>query len=178
MIRYRRLYEGDNPDLGDYAYSSIPQVKKYDIVRCAGYEWYIINIEGDNITLLAKNNNFFYDEVFSYTGSNEYKTSYVRDCLKGFIPVLDRCDVHPIPTRLNDVNCTDEVWVLSLDEVKKLPVNIRKFSRGYWLRTPSYNSDSDVAYVYKDGDFTSSGMTIRMPHSIRPAMKVRVEDLD
>lgn len=165
MIRYRRLYESENSD-----------INLYDIVRCAGYEWYVIDIEDDIVTLLAKNDVFGLC-VFSYDNSKIYKDSEVRKYLKdSVLPKLQ--SANPVPTRLNDVGVADKVWLLSTRDARDLPLKIREFENCWWLRSPGW-TDSRVVYVNNDGGIYVFGHNIDLDNrAVRPAMKVRIEDLD
>lgn len=164
MIRYRRLYESKGSD-----------IKLYDVVNCAGYDWHVIDIDGDIVTLLAKDNDFgksIFDEE-----SNDYETSEIRKYINNIVlPKLQ--NANPIPTKLRDVKVTDKVWLLSTDEAEELPTNIRKFPRWWWLRSPGYYRYS-AAYVYIDASVNSSGCNIDNDSGcVRPAMRVRTEDLE
>lgn len=164
MIRYRRLYESENSD-----------IKLYDVVRCAGYEWYVIDIEGDIVTLLAKNRDFGscrFDKK-----SIDYETSEIRKYLNSnILPKLR--NVNPIPTDLPDEECMDKVWLLSKREADILPKKIRRFVGWWWLR--SYGRLSNFAAgVFNDGDIDSEGSIVTYdPGSVRPAMRVHIDDLE
>ena len=172
MIRYRRLYEDEEFIPPIY----IPEdVKIYDVVRCAGYEWYVINKQGDIVTLLAKNADFGkceFDQKSSY-----YKTSEIRDFL-GYSTLPRVKSANPIPTRLIDVGVTDKVWLLSVDEAEDLPEEIREFHTWYWLRSRGYD-DSRAANVDLDGGVNDFGNYVYNGlDAVRPAMRVHIEDLD
>lgn len=168
MIRYRRLYESENSG-----------IKLYDTVRCAGYDWYVIGIEDDVVTLLLKYCDLS-DCKFD-PASNDYKTSEIRKHLRyKVLPELQ--SANPIPTRLNDVGCTDKVWLLSVDEAKKLPQEIRNFDDWWWwLRSPGWSdrngSECNAANVH--GDVVDTfGSNVNYRNFVRPVMKVRTEDLN
>ena len=165
MIRYRRLYESENSD-----------IKLYDVVSCADWEWYVIDIDGDIVTLLAKDADF--GEHNFDNESNSYESSKIREYLKKeILPYLDIAN--PIPTRLDDVEVTDKVWLLSVKEAEKLPLKIREFDDDwYWLRSPGDYSYI-AATVYDDGSVDSYGGHVNNDSGgVRPAMRVHIEDLD
>ena len=167
MIRYRRLYESENSD-----------IKLYDVVRCAGYEWYVIDKQGDVVILLAKDADF--GECMFDEESNDYKNSEIREYLKNRVfPELQ--SANPIPARLSDVGVTDKVWLLSVNEAKKLPLHVKKFGHFkwiWWLRSPGRYSN-DTAYVDSVGSVHTGGNFVdRASVCVRPAMQVRVEDLE
>lgn len=165
MIRYRRLYESENSD-----------IKLYDVVRCAGYEWYVIDKQGDVVTLLAKDDVFGLC-VFSYDNSKIYKDSEVRKYLKNSVlPKLQKAN--PISTRLNDVEVADKIWLLSTGDARELPLEIREFDNSWWLRSPGW-AESRVVYVNNDGGIYPFGRNVASDNrAMRPAMRVHVEDLD
>lgn len=164
MIRYRQLYESENSD-----------IKRYSVVRCAGYEWFVIGIDGDIVTLLAKDADF--EIAMSNKRLIDYKTCEVRDYLvSDILPKLG--SVNPIPVRLDDVGCVDKVWLLSIDDAKKLPKKVRRFNRWWWLRSLNHNSNFP-AIVAPGGDIcTYDDMCLTVNAAVRPAMRVRIEDLD
>lgn len=170
MIRYRWLYESENSD-----------IKLYDTVKCAGYEWFVIKIEGDIASLLAKDDDFGksrFEKKKPHCSSteNDYESSEIRNYLNNSVlPKLQ--NANPIPTRLDDVGCTDKVWLLSFDEARRLPKKIRQFPRWYWLRSPG--SYIDIASLVDNvGNVDWDGGSVSSSGSVRPAMRVRVEDLD
>lgn len=163
MIRYRRLYESEESN-----------IQLYDIVSCAGFDWYIIDMNGDNVTLLAKNDDFgrsMFDKV-----SNNYWSSEISEYI--YSDVLPKLrNVNPIPVRLTDVGVTDRVWLLSVYEASNLPREIRQFPNRWWLRSRGYAYYA--ADVNRDGEVNSFGHSVDNIHStVRPAMRVRIEDLD
>ena len=166
MIRYRRLYESENSD-----------IQLYDTVKCAGHEWYVIDIEDDIVTLLDKYADYIIGKRRFDGKSNDYKTSKIRELLKNrVLPKLQ--SANPIPTRLNDVGVTDKIWLLSVDEARDLPLKIRKCDYSWWLRSPGFRSN-DAAYVSSGGGVDARGSFINADSdSVRPAMRVRIEDLD
>ena len=163
MIRYRHLYESEGSD-----------IKLYDVVNCAGYEWYVIDIEDDVVTLLAKNADF--GKCAFDRESNKYRTSEIREYLD--IRVLPKVSsANPIPTRLSDIEVTDKVWLLSIDEAEDLPKNIRKVDDWWWLRSPGSRS-RDAAYVSKGGSIDAYGYFVYGGSGcVRPAMRVRIDEL-
>lgn len=150
-------------------------MKLYDIVSCGGYEWYIINIKGNEVTLLAKDNFFGYSEFSS--GSNEYRTSKIRRYLMNVSEDLGKKGAPPLLTNLADVNCADRVFLLSTNEVEKLPKEIREFSNWWWLRSPGDCSDY-AASVISDGSVNPDGNYVNFTSgSVRPAIRVPAEIL-
>ena len=86
MIRYRRLYESENSD-----------IQLYDTVKCAGHEWYVIDIEDDIVTLLDKYADYIIGKRRFDGKSNDYKTSKIRELLKNRVPRLMESETTPTP---------------------------------------------------------------------------------
>lgn len=153
-------------------------IKLYDVVDYAGHEWYVIGLNGNEVTLLVKDK-VFRGRIFD-KDSNDYKTSVVRDYINSdILPKLLGKGANPIPTNLPDVGCTDKVWLLSLEEAKNLPVEIRKFPSRWWLRSQG-RYDYCAAFVNDRGDkgVRILGSVIDYDrYAVRPAMRVKLEDL-
>ena len=150
-------------------------MKLYDTVKCAGFSWYVIDIKGNEVTLLAKDNFFGYSEFSS--GSNDYRTSEIRRYLVNVSEDLGKKGAPPLLTNLADANCTDQVFLLSIEEVNKLPIKIRKFSKWWWLRSLGIFSNS-TAFVLHDGSVNTFGDNVHNNSgSVRPAIRVPAEIL-
>jgi hypothetical protein len=154
---------------------SLKKLSLYDTVSYAGYEWYVIGIDNNTATLLAKNSDFGMS-VFD-NKPNDYIASKIREYLNTkILSDLFSNGTNLIPTKLNDVGSIDKIWLLSVDEVEKLPINIKRFSHWYWLRS----SDGDSSYaasVYHNGDFYAIGLCVpSVSGSVRPVVKVHISN--
>lgn len=107
-----------------------------NVVKYAGYKWYVIGITEKKVTLLSKKN--FGGHKFDEK-SNDYKNSEIRAYLNSTIlRSIEDAGGNPLPVKLSDVICTDKVWLLSVKEAEKLPLKIRKIvCFWWWLRSPS-----------------------------------------
>lgn len=163
MIRYRRLDESENSG-----------IKLYDVVKCAGYEWYVIKKGGNFVTLLAKSKEFGYSEFDDK--STDYATSKIRKYLSS--NVLPRLSVaNPITNKLFDVGVTDKVWLLSLEEAQELPGFVREFDHWWWTRSGG-GYDREGAVIYAAAGVGFGAYNSRDNNSVRPAMQVHIKDLD
>lgn len=71
-----------------------------------------------------------------------------------------------------DISEIDEITLLSIEEVEKIPQSIRACGRRWWLRSPGYNQKF-VAYVYDDGDINENGDFIYFDtNTVRPVFKI------
>lgn len=174
MIRYRRLYEADNSD--DYT------IRRGDRVEYAGYEWIVLRIEGEVITLIARHKDFGEEQFGSESNLADYKKSYVRAYLKNKVyPELKQNGIYPLLTKLDDVGVSDHVWLLSEREARRLSRSVLKFEEMWWLRSSDKNEDH-LAAVGEDGDIFDQGSVYlplfksSIPFAIRPAIRVNIGD--
>lgn len=173
MIRYRRLYEADNSD--DYT------IRRGDTVEYAGYEWIVLKIEGEVVTLIARHKDFGEEQFGSESNLADYKKSYVRAYLKNKVyPELKQNGIYPLLTKLNDVGVSDHVWLLSEREAWwLLNDSDRKFENMWWLRS-SNTKEPLLAAVGMNGRIYVEGEVSRLnystPLAIRPAIRVNIGD--
>ena len=175
----RLLYEDEATPLdipSIYGGDFHKDIKLYNVVKYAGFEWFVIEIKNNIVTLLAKKN--FGESEFSPLSSTNYKTSKIMDrYLESSIPSrLDYNEAKLVPTDLPDVDCYgEEVWLLSLDEAEKLPLRIRQFDDWWWLRTPG--NFGRVAIVSSNGTIYDNGELVYRTNAVRPAIRVHMKDL-
>lgn len=172
-----RLLESDNPD-----------IKLYDTVSYAGYNWIVIGIEGGIATLLTESwvGHVLFEDSPVEEGYNysDYRSSHVRFYLMDdVLSELLANGAKPLDTRLIDADCTDPVFLLSALQAQRLPDNIRRLNalghRDWWLRTTTDSSDGSETYVdiiQADGKLGKLLCNSRYAY-VRPAMRVRLEDL-
>ena len=163
MIRYRKF-------INLFKRHDDSDIKPYDVVKYAGYEWYVIDVDDkDIVTLLAKD--LYFDRISFDGESSNYQTSQIRKFLLSDV----------LPTDLPDVNCRgDKIWLLSTSEVKNLPVEIRKFPKYWWLRSRGNNDyhNEFAAFVDTNGSFAHcSEKVYYVWYAVRPAIRVHMEDL-
>lgn len=152
------------------------EIKLYDVVSYAGHEWFVIRIDGERISLLAKNNDFGVSIFDKET--NDYRTSEIRRYLN--TSVLNRLTENGaeiLETNIPDFGLKDKVWLLSTDEAEQLPPEVKATIKWYWLRSSGGNKyraanvslDGDVYYF---GNLVSNNII-----AVRPAITVKVNDL-
>ena len=158
-------------------------IKLYGTVNYAGYDWYVIGLKGNEVTLLAKSRDFGKRRFDK--DSADYETSEIRQyLLADALQEIIGNGADPLPTDLPDVGVTgDRLWLLSADEAKELPKDIRKCAGGdwWWLRNRDANplgSDDCAAYVVQEV-YTDDmeGMVDINDIVVRPAMRVKLKDL-
>ena len=152
-----------------------------DIVKYANHNWYVIKVEKGIVTLLVKDTSFG-EHAFD-THCNEYKTSEIRAYLNSTIlRSIEGANGNPLLTKLSDVGCTDKVWLLSINQAKRLPKAIKACTvngcrRSWWLRSCDSNTYSaandyygcSVQYIYYNVN--------RDSNIVRPAIRVKAEEL-
>ena len=162
--------------------------KLYDLVKYNGYEWYIIKIDNDNVTLLMKDKlgsdtmkSLFdeeyldadYDAKFNLdVKNNDWADSIIRQALnEKFIDRFDKNELNIMKTNYDEDKYSDDyIRLLTIREVEKLPEEIRSIDEYYWTLSPSsFYSDSSNAYVWA---VMPSG-SLRPWHSVTNSLGVR-----
>lgn len=176
MIRYRRLFESEGSD-----------IKLYDVVNYAGFDWYVIGIDSrvrsfsggvidDVVTLLAKNADFGTSPFAK--DSNNYNKSYAIGYLGTTVfSKLKQNGAKPLLTKLEGVRLPSRIWLLSTDEAENLPKSVLSFPGWWWLRSPGDEDDS-TAIVRRDGFIDINGQYVDAgTGNIRPVIRVDLENL-
>ncbi|MGN0584681.1 MAG: DUF6273 domain-containing protein, partial [Ruminococcus sp.] len=183
-------------ELGDYkdteSYIANNEMKKEifksaqinEVVPFGKYDWYVIEKNSDGCTLLCadavcdkqynsklKNttwelctlrkwlNRSFYDEFTA-----EEKTMIVKTtCINN--------DSSENGTNGGE-NTEDYIYLLSIDEAKKVDESILKCSAGWWLRSPGCDQ-KHTAECYYDGSVGMSGRRVDGVSGVRPALKIK-----
>lgn len=141
--------------------------KLYDLVKYNSYEWYIIKIDNDNVTLLMKNKldndtmqslfdkeylNADYDAKFNLdVKNNDWVDSIIRQTLnERFIDEFNKNELNIMKTNYDeDKYSNDYIRLLTIREAEKLPEEIRNINEYYWTLSPSYfDSNRSLAYVW------------------------------
>ena len=141
--------------------------KLYDLVEYNGYEWYVIKIDNDDVTLLMKNKldsdtiKSLFDEEYlsdSYyakfnldASNNDWADSIIRQTLnEKFIDEFNKNELNIMKTNYDeDKYSNDYIRLLTIREAEKLPEEIRNINEYYWTLSPShFYSDSSVASVW------------------------------
>lgn len=154
------------------------KLKRYDTVKYAGYDWYIIYLDKNYISLLAKGADFG-KRRFNDAWKNDYKTSDIRKYLNSEINYrLVMNGAKPVPAKLPDGE-VDRVWLLSTKEAEALPDNIRKFPDPWWLRSRASTSER-AEVMDTDGKVSKrafDGHVNNKDNAVRPVIMVKPEDL-
>ena len=149
------------------AISDEESFKLYDLVKYNGYEWYIIRVDNDNVTLLMKNKldndimKTLFDEEYlndecdvefnSDASNNDWEDSIIRQALnEKFIDEFNKNELNIIKTNYDEDKYSDDyIRLLTIREAEKLPEEIRTINEYYWTLSPSYfNSNYSNAYVW------------------------------
>lgn len=152
-------------------------VSLYDVVTYAGYKWFVIKMDQDKVTLLAKNDDF--GRLRFDRESSDYQNSEIRHYLN--TAVLNRLTENGaeiLETNIPEFGVKDKVWLLSEDEAKKLPKEIKKLTHDWWWLRSSGSRSSDAAYVRNDGSVNTFGRFVNNESGhVRPAITVKADDL-
>ena len=173
--------------------------KLYDLVKYNSYEWYIIKIDNDNVTLLMKNKldndtmqSLFdeeyldadYDAKFNLdVKNNDWVDSIIRQALnEKFIDKFDKNELNITKTNYDENKYSDDyIRLLTIREAEKLPREIRSIDEYYWTLSPSsFNSYYSHAYVWTvmpSGSLTPwHGVTASF--GVRPVINLRANYLE
>lgn len=173
--------------------------KLYDLVKYNGYEWYIIKIDNDNVTLLMKNKldndtmkSLFgreyldddYDVKFNLdVKNNDWVDSIIRQTLnEKFIDEFNKNELNIMKTNYDeDKYSNDYIRLLTIRETEKLPEEIRNINEYYWTLSPSYfnsyNSAADVWDVMPSGSLNPWNY-VTYSFGVRPVINLKAEYLD
>ena len=148
-------------------------ISLYDVVTYAGYKWFVIKIDHDKVTLLAKNDDFGklrFDEK-----SSDYPNSEIRKHINSVLAnILTKNGAELETASLPGLD--DKVFLLSKEEAEELPPRIRRFADWWWLRSVCYDSNG-VSYVNSNSSVYACGGYVNYPGSIRPAVIVKTDNL-
>lgn len=185
-IKYKKVEDEEN-------------FKLHDLVKYNGYEWYIIKIDNDNVTLLMKNKldndtmqSLFdeeyldddYDVKFNLdVKNNDWADSIIRQTLnEKFIDEFNKNELNIMKTNYDeDKYSNDYIRLLTIRETEKLPEEIRNIDEYYWTLSPSYfNSDYSLAYVWfvVPSGSLSPWNIVASSFGVRPVINLKAEYLE
>lgn len=93
--------------------------------------------------------------------------------------IIDKLPLNKLPKIIIDYDKIEKISgtpialdLLSIEEVKKLPIKIRQYDCWWWLRSPGYYSDSIAnvntnGFVFEDGDYVYVGS-----YAVCPALTI------
>ena len=173
--------------------------KLYDLVKYNGYEWYIIKIDNDNVTLLMKDKlgsdtmKSLFDEEYldaDYNAkfnldvkNNDWADSIIRQALnEKFIDRFDKNELNIMKTNYDEDKYSDDyIRLLTIREVEKLPEEIRSIDEYYWTLSPSnfnsYYSNAYVWYVMSSGSL-DPWSNVANSFGVRPVINLKTEYLE
>ena len=162
--------------------------KLYDLVKYNSYEWYIIKIDNDNVTLLMKNKldndtmqSLFdeeyldadYDAKFNLdVNNNDWVDSIIRQALnEKFIDKFDKNELNITKTNYDENKYSDDyIRLLTIREAEKLPREIRGIDEYYWTLSPSnFSSNSSLASVW----YVMPSGSLHPWYNVTPSLGVR-----
>ena len=172
--------------------------KLYDLVKYNGYEWYVIKIDNDNVTLLMKNkldNNTMqslFDEEYlddecdvkfnSDASNNDWTDSIIRQVLnEKFIDKFNKNKLNVMKTNYDEDKCSnDYIRLLTIREAEKLPEEIRNIDKYYWTLSPSnFYSNYSLAYVWAvmPSGSLNPWSHVTISFGVRPVINLKAEYL-
>lgn len=167
--------------------------KLYDLVKYNDYEWYIIKVDNNNVTLLMKDKldsdtmESLFDEEYDIqfnldTSNNDWADSIIRQTLnEKFIDEFNKNELNIMKTNYDeDKYSNDYIRLLTIRETAKLPEQIRKINECYWTISPSnFNSNYSAArvwYVMSSGSL-NPWCYVTYYLGVRPVINLKAEYL-
>lgn len=150
------------------------EIKLYDVVSYAGYKWFVIKMDQDKVTLLAKNDDF--GRLRFDRETSDYPNSEIRKHINSVLAKILTKNGAELET-VSLQGLADKVFLLSKEEAKELPANIKRFDDWWWLRSPGDGS-LFAAYIFTDGDINSYGCSVTYDSgSVRPIISIDRDEL-
>lgn len=146
--------------------------------RIGNLDWIYLGEEGNKEKYLLKdvldNERIakYADDEFMYNGHDVRHQDTIRpfDWNKSYIKNTI------LPAFKKDLNVDYELDLLSIDEIRELPDEIRECNDWYWTKTPHSDSTNSVWYVHTYGyvDYASANGT---SYGVRPVIKLEKSDV-
>lgn len=166
-------------ELEEYIESLEKELKLYDVVKYCNYEWYVIKIENDEVTLMSKN--VIGTCTYSANNSNDFAESNCLKILNDFIDNLRLSDLIIMDTNYDeDKQINSLIRIPTLREIEAMPMSVRECGDAYWTMTSSYgvSEDSDYAFVFFVG---SNGYlyynSVNSTYGVRPVFTLKTDKL-
>lgn len=166
-------------ELEEYIESLDKELKLYDVVKYCNYEWYVIKIEEEYVTLMSKN--IIGTCAYSDNNNNDFAESNCIKLLNEFTDQLNIYDLVNMSTNYDeDKQINSLIRIPTLREIETMPMPIRACGSAYWTMTASYgvSEDSDYAvvfYVYSDGRLGNG--RVNYEYGVRPVIKLKTDKL-
>lgn len=154
------------------------EVKLYDIVKYCNHEWYVIKIEGDEVTLMSKD--IIDTCTYSDNNSNDFAESNCLKVLNDFINNLRLSDLIIMDTNYDeDKQINSLIRIPTLREIESLPMSVRKCGSSYWTMTASYRVSEDCSYAlvfYVSSNGNLDYWLVDNACGVRPVIKINKEE--
>lgn len=178
---YKELEEKYNNLLASITESKkiVKELKLYDIVKYCNYEWYVIKIENDEVTLMSKN--VIGTCTYSANNSNDFAESNCLKILNDFIDNLRLSDLIIMDTNYDeDKQINSLIRIPTLREIEAMPMSVRECGDAYWTMTSSYGVSEDcsnaiVFCVNSYGILHWNGVSNSW--GVRPVIKLKTDKL-
>lgn len=164
-----------------------------DIVEYNDYEWYVIKVQDNNVTLMMKDvlsneeiTEYFTDKnyvKYNVDKTNyDWKDTYIRKVLnKKFLEKFNKVELNIMHTNYDEDKYSDDhIRIPTIREIEKLDEGIRKATTSYWTMSPSYfsagNASARVWCVNSAGQFSNWGVDASI--GVRPVINLKSEYLN
>lgn len=144
------------------------EYKTGDTVKYNNYDWYVIKVNDNNITLMMKDvldeekikkcftdKNYLDDDNdvrFNIDKTNfDWNDTYIKKVLNStFLEEFNKEELNLMKTNYDEDKYSDDyIRIPTIREVEKLDINIRKSNKYYWTMSPYiFSSYNAIAYVW------------------------------
>ena len=174
-----------SPEFND----TIRTCKPGDIIRFGAYDWFVYAKENNIVSLLCKDS----VKTGTYHSANipmtwekcdlrkwlndEFYSSFTPE-ERALIVKTHLKNSRYFPNLTSGGRPTDDyVFLLSIQEAKKIDQSILRFDTKWWLRSPGYEQNR-AADVFNDGLVDRKGcLLLHQFHGVRPALNIAVKEI-
>ncbi|MGN1267695.1 MAG: DUF6273 domain-containing protein, partial [Dorea sp.] len=155
-----------------------------EVVSFGKYDWYVIDKSSYRCTLLCKESvcDMEYNNGSGDTTWEECTLrTWLNDSFYDEFTDIEKAYIAKTTCKNNDnseygtdggENTEDYIYLLSIEEAKKVDESILKCSAGWWLRSPGCDQ-KHTAECYYDGSVGMSGRRVDGVSGVRPALKIK-----
>lgn len=181
-------------------YVRVDEKKEYkvgDIVKYNNYNWYVIKVNNDDVTLMMKDvldeekiKKYFTDEsyldddndvIFNIDKTNfDWNDTYIKKVLNStFLEEFNREELNLMKTNYDeDKYSEDYIRIPTIREIERLDINIRRSNQYYWTMSPYYfssvNASALVWHVTSTGNLSNNSST--NGNGVRPVINLKQQN--
>ena len=172
--------------------------KMYDLVKYNGYEWIVINVKNNKLTLMMRNclstkkmKEIFNKDYLDYAGDIKYsldktcndwnKTEIKRGLNNEFLKEFNREELVKMKTNYDeDKGSYDYIRIPTIREIEKLGQNKVAPDKACWTMSPSnFNATNGIAYEWRQysGGYLCYWWDVTSSLGARPVITLKSDNL-